>query len=185
MEQILIILLSGKRYSGKGTTTEILLNHCQSLNIPCTNLSFSYSLKEIFCKEKNLDLDRFLTDHEYKDLHRNDLTTYYKSTDPIIYAEYIKDKINNGDNKVIIIDDLRNYLHLNFMKEYYSNIKVIRINSLDESKMSRGWFKTEYDNDICENELDNYDEFDVIFDNDFTKNDLKNQIMNKINDIIQ
>ena len=129
-------------------------------------------------------MNLFLTNHEYKNLHRDNLTAYYKSTDPIVYAEYIKNKIDNCDEEIIIIDDLRNFLHLNFMKHNYKNTKIIRINSTDESKLLREWVKTEYDNKQCENELDDYDKFDFVFDNDSTKEILEFLILENIDDII-
>ena len=179
-----VILLSGKRFSGKNSVCNILFDYCNKINKSYDTTSFSYTLKKIFCEKNKLDLNKFINCHEYKNLYINELTSYYKSTNPIIYANAIHEFINNSDKDVIIIDDLRILLHLEFMKNNFGNIIIIRVNSTDTSKSDRGWTRTEYDNEVCENELDNYEYFDYIIDNNSSLEELKEKISENIQKII-
>jgi phosphomevalonate kinase len=177
-----IILLSGKRFSGKSSVCNILDEYYKLINKTYCNISFSYSLKKTFCNNNNLDFDKFMNSHEYKNMHRDALTAYFKTTDPIIYANAVQETIDNSDCDVIIIDDLRLMSHLIFMKNNNHNIKILRINSNDTSKEERGWIKSEYDNELCENDLDNYTDFDIIINNNLSQDDLKLKIISHIND---
>jgi phosphomevalonate kinase len=87
------------------------------------------------------------------------------------YMEDIHKLIENLSSDVLVIDDLRLQSHLNWIcTNIKSNplydLKIIRINSSELVRQSRGWVKTDYEQSNVECELDNYP-FDLVIQNDF------------------
>ena len=54
----------------------------------------------------------------------------------------MQNMIEHSNHDIIIIDDLRLMCHVDFMRQNYSNIKIIRVNSNNENRESRGWVAT-------------------------------------------
>lgn len=164
-----IIFLSGKRYVGKTSTAKLIKEIYEERGKKATIMSFSYLVKKIYCEKHDLDLGRFLTDHEYKDSHRVPMTQYFASTDQMIYAEYLHKQIKEENSfDVYVVDDLRLLMHVeyinNIMRKEYQ-ITIFKINSDKEKRKERGWVESDYDREPFETELDNYSGFDGVFVN--------------------
>jgi phosphomevalonate kinase len=180
-----IIFLSGKRFSGKSTASESIKNHYGSKGKSVLISSFSLSLKKKFCELYNLNLNQFISEHKLKDQYRNQLTEYFYTTDPMEYMKDIHELIENFKEDVLVIDDLRLQTHLNWIctnikSNNLYDLKIIRINSSDIVRQSRGWVKTDYDQSYVECELDNV-VFDFTIQNDLDINNynkLLSQILN-------
>lgn len=180
----LVILLSGKRFSGKSVASSLIKDMYINQNKSVKVTSFSYSLKKQFCENNNLSLNQFLTDHEYKDKYRTQLTEYYDTTNPVTFTKYTENEIDKNEFDVYVVDDLRSFeFQIDYLLKNCSskwNMKFIRINSSDENKQKRGWVNTEYDKHLCETELDTYTEFDAIVNNDSDINEYEKTIIIKI-----
>lgn len=178
IKMVHVICLSGKRFVGKSTIAEILKNYCLEKNLTVKCTSFSYFLKKEFCEKYGHNLERMVSDHEYKDSLRDSLTAYLDKQNPIKFTQLMEKFIDLNEFDVYIIDDLRSYDNqVKYLKEKCShkwNIYYVRINSTDESRKKRGWIKTQYDDHIVETDLDNYTYFDYVINNDSTINDLFN-----------
>lgn len=173
-----VIFLSGKRYSGKNTFAnklkEFYENNLKTVKI----VSISEPLKRNFCEMSGLPIEKFLSnspeDHAFKNSHKKELNDFFKKTDPMMYIEMMKTVfIQNFD--VFIVDDLRFKSHIDFINNSYRQnykIRFVRINSLFETKIKRGWTPNENDNETFESELDTYANFDLTVDNDFGENHL-------------
>jgi phosphomevalonate kinase len=185
-----VILISGKRFNGKGETANILTKYYTSLGKSVHTTAFSYFLKLDFCAMKGLDFDRFMTDHKYKDSYRDEMTSYLDTCD---YTSFTKKLIDGIDNHkfgthtqydVYLIDDVRcfdaqiKYLNLHCKDRW--NICCLRINATEESRQKRGWIKTSYDDHMCENDLDNYTGFDLIINNNGSIKELEDELYRKI-----
>ncbi len=57
-----LILVSGKRYSGKDTSTNLLSHALENKGYNICILSTALSFKTQFCLEHGLDLNKFLND---------------------------------------------------------------------------------------------------------------------------
>lgn len=176
----IVILLSGKRFNGKGEASKILKKHYEEMGKSVLITSFSYHLKKIFCDKNDLNFDKFMNDHEYKDSHRNALTAFLDISDPVSFTKLSEELIDKNEYDVYIFDDLRS---LRFQLEYINKncrdkwtIHCLRINSTEKSRESRGWTRTPYDDHYCENELDDYNNFDGVINNDSTIDDLEKNI---------
>lgn len=179
-----ILLISGKRTTGKDTVCEIIK---EISKVKFDSIAFAYATKMGYCKDNNLDLNRMLNDYEYKESHRKGLLQYYLTHhDPLFYSDYVLEYINSetkNDINNFIIPDLRIREHADVFKSLdptrYRCI-FIRINASDETKISRGWIRKECDDNITETGLDNYDGFDIIINNDGTRDELKIEIYNHV-----
>ena len=181
INQTKIILISGKRYAGKGEVSKIFKRYYEEIGKKVCMVSFSYLLKVNFCHSNQLDLERFINDHKYKDTYRNELTEYFMKTDPVIYAQYLEQEIKLNKYDVYIVDDLRLRSHIDYMNTHLKtnsmyDVKYIRVNARDDSKNKRGWVKIAYDDTIYETELDTWDKFDYILTNDADLTELENQV---------
>jgi phosphomevalonate kinase len=179
-KDVTVVCLSGKRFNGKGEVAQILKSLFEKSGKSVTITCFSYGLKKAFCEMNGLDLERFVSDHEYKNSFRDELTAYLDKTDPTLFTQLTIDFVNQMLTDVYIIDDLR---CLNYQVEYMNKQKLehwtlimLRINATNEERQKRGWIKTSYDEHYCETELDDYGGFDSVIDNNGTKKDLEKKI---------
>jgi phosphomevalonate kinase len=167
-----LILISGKRYSGKTTFSEILKKELNRLNKLVVVESTSLDLKKRFCKEMNLNLKRFIVDRDYKEKYREKFTKFvaqFGKEDNL--KLFIKRLPINSD--FIIINDLRTKYDLEALKNRF-NVISVRINSDNNNRVKRGYQPGEYDQSSFENELD-HEKFDFSVENNGSLKDLKHQ----------
>lgn len=144
----MIILLSGKSFSGKDT----IAKHLPELK----RVSIADTMKRCFMKE-HPGIDMF--DRTQKEAHRLELKEFTHQH-PLKY--WIK-KTPYQDN--CIVTDIRTIEEIEYIKEKFNNIRVVRLNASDEIRTRRGWkYKEGYDNTYLETELDDY-EFDLVLQN--------------------
>jgi phosphomevalonate kinase len=179
-----IFMLSGKRFNGKGITSHILKKFYESKGKRVFVIAFSYFLKKQFCEMNGLDLDRFISDHEYKDSFRDSLTAYLDTCEYESFTRMLIRAIDCshfGEYDFYIIDDVRCFdAQVKYVLKHCSNkwnVQIIRINATDESRQKRGWVKSKYDEHMCENDLDNYEGFNSIIDNDGSIEDLEKKVL--------
>jgi phosphomevalonate kinase len=199
-----IILISGKRRCGKDTCATILNEFLSNNdNIIAYNYSFAHRVKE-FCSDMyNLELQRLFDDNEYKEQHRHLLIKHgmeEREKDKYIWVKLafehilnnIKDKfkINRSyKNKkyIILISDFRFLSEVDFLINKLGALSIykIRVNSTEEERNKRGWvYNEKIDTSLSECELDIYDNWDLIIDNNSTKNELNQILSNFGNEII-
>ena len=179
-----IVLLSGKRFSGKGETSVILKKYFESMGKTVHITCFSYFLKEQFCKLNNINFLKFINDHKYKDSFRNELTAYLDTCEYSSFTALLENAIDTNKftiSDIYIIDDVRcydaqiKYINDNFLHKW--NTISLRINSSDDNRIKRGWIKTEYDNHMCENDLDDHTGFDHYINNDGSIEELEKKVL--------
>lgn len=177
----IVICLSGKRFSGKSTAAKILQGMF-SKTFPVQVLYFSTLLKKRFCKEYNLDLDLFLNNREYKEKYRDQLVKFCGDNDVFEHTLAAEVEIDKHEFEVYILDGLRcwkdqaEYINKNCLDKWY--LKMVRINCKDREK--RGFVKTSYDDSYFETDLDSYDGFDVVINNDGTEEEFISQLNHMI-----
>jgi phosphomevalonate kinase len=188
----LVLLISGKRFSGKDTLALLLKNYFESKNRKIKSMAFAYATKIGYCKENNLDLSRMVNDYIFKESHRDGLLNYFLTNGNYDwYAKYVynymESEYNNFD--VFIIPDLRIKQHMEFFKKldkcgtYKSKYKshYVRIDTCKESKMKRGWIQKPCDLDFTETDLDDCNDFDLYITNDDSIDDLNNNLKKYLN----
>lgn len=176
----LIILVSGKRTCGKDTFAQILKQLVPDINIT----SFARELKLAFCKDRNYDFDRMISDYPYKEAKREEMTEYFVNMQKTHGDDYffnaVLKNINESDSKINVISDLRLKSDLNrflILDKSEYTIFTVRIESSIKSRMLRGFVMKEYDFDVVETDLDDY-KFDTVIENNDTINKLMKSTQN-------
>lgn len=92
--------------------------------------------------------------------------------------------IYSGTKPVVIVSDIRRKTDIEFFRSQAFNIKTVRINASDEVRKQRGWkFETGVDDVQSECDLDDFEPFDLVIENNgYTdiENVLDNEIVNEI-----
>ena len=73
IEPHLLLVLSGKRKSGKDYVTKKLVDTLDSKLVDIRLCTLSACLKEQYAKENNLDYERLLDSSSYKESYRTDM----------------------------------------------------------------------------------------------------------------
>lgn len=88
-----------------------------------------------------------------------------------------------GTKPIVIVSDIRRKSDIAFFRDNGYHIKTIRINADTEVRQSRGWkFECGVDDVQSECDLDDYNKWDMVIDNDNTAN--TNEIIRKIVSLI-
>jgi phosphomevalonate kinase len=177
-KSLYVIVLSGKKCSGKDLASEILaerLKEKQGLKVVITG--FGIVCKKEFAKEFNLSVEKLLSsspsDRPYKEQHRERLTEFFHvkiAQDPDYFANQIRKYLENDVPKgtdVVIVKDVSRIRHLEIVQRcQVTRCISIRIEASDESRMKRGWSKAESDQDCVDTELDDYPAWNFTVQND-------------------
>lgn len=178
MSNITLILLSGKRYSGKTFIGNFIKNKLHKYNVKLLNPSDFF--KQDFCEKYKLNYQKILYDRLYKESHRVEMINYYNkiknkySLD--YYCKKIINYITNTTEYNIYIIDIRHKFEIMFYEKHNFKIIKIRRDVDDKIRNIRGWIYDKLiDDDITETDLDNYNDWDIVL-----KNDIDNDIIDNI-----
>jgi adenine phosphoribosyltransferase len=145
-----IVMLYGKRYSGKDTMAEKGLHGMKRVSIGDV-------MKREYMKE-NPSVNLF--DRSQKEKHRKDLMAY-TSQQPF---EYWLAKTPYDDG--CVVTDLRTLKEIGYVKSRFTRVVLVNLQITDEERKRRGFvYDPYYDKSSLETELENYAKFDLILDN--------------------
>jgi hypothetical protein len=74
----MLLFISGKRFVGKDSLGQLLYDLCADRGLAVQLDAFAKQLKVLCCEKKGLDLDEFLASRELKEIHRDEMTSFYK-----------------------------------------------------------------------------------------------------------
>ena len=161
----LVIIISGKRCSGKTTLAEKIYNIFKN-NTSISIMPIANSLKQSFCKFYNIDYDSMINNYDIKQQNRKLLLKFAKNKQKIYGNEYwIHDLLQSIPQhiKIIIIPDVRRIYEIYEIKKQYVTI-AIRVEVPQWVRKKRGYIYDKYiDLNIFETDLDNY-KWDIIYD---------------------
>jgi len=147
----LVILLSGKRKSGKTFVSDRLLRHLRenSSRYTVNEIVLAAPLKEIYARENSLDYERLLDSSSYKENHRVDMIRWSDSIrlkDPFFFCRLAVEKASSNwcpeadVFNVLIVTDLRLQVELEYFRVNYPGLlKTVRIVAEDSVRKERGW----------------------------------------------
>lgn len=205
-----LLSFSGKRFTGKSESLKLLQERLfnKDTNRIVKECAFAYPLKKkaakiIFerglCPGETVEtiFDKLLYDQLFKDTHRQllidiGMSKRVKCIDywvrPVM--DEIDEMIKGSDDvcppgSLFCITDQRFMNEVSIQgKEYLGRKDVIthfiRLESLDETRKSRGWVPSDKDNDYSECALDNY-HFEHVIRNDGTLDELFENLLKVIN----
>ena len=112
----ILILISGKRCSGKDYFTNKFLSKIKSDGHEGMRVAFADGCKEGYALASGADAQRLMQDRDYKELHRDEMTKWYHETadkNPALFREIVKNKIIHAKTEkpektlFILASDLR------------------------------------------------------------------------------
>lgn len=168
-----IYILSGKAHTGKNQVATYIEDIYKTYNKKTINLAYASYLKEyaknILAWDGNEDnKPREFLQQLGVELIKNNID------DKMLIKRILEDiKIYSYFYDVITISDARFEEEIKIIKDNFSDVTVIRIDSLEVTKKLTGNQKKH----LTEVALDNYSEYDYEIDNNGTLEQLKNKVL--------
>ena len=167
-----IFIMAGKSRHGKDTTADIIREYYEKRGLKTINLANSYYLKDYAKRISNWDgsdetKPRELLQQLGTDLIRNNIDEHFfinRVIEDIEVLSYFFD--------IITISDVRMPYEIDLPKEHFDNVLAIHVN------------RPNFDNGLTEAQkqhrtetaLDDYQNYDILLENDGTIDDLKKKI---------
>uniref|UniRef100_A0A8C8VG63 Phosphomevalonate kinase n=1 Tax=Pelusios castaneus TaxID=367368 RepID=A0A8C8VG63_9SAUR len=172
----LVLLMSGKRKSGKDFVAEEIQNRL-GLDV-CALLQLSGPLKEQYAKEHGLDFQRLLDASSYKETYRQDMIRWgeeKRSTDPGFFCRIIMENITQP---VWVVSDARRLSDVEWFQDVYGPVvQLVRVVATEETRKRRNWvFVVGVDDAESECGLDQGVTFDWVITNDGDELSLDSQL---------
>jgi len=158
----MIVLISGKRLSGKDTLALLVQNVLGEDK--CQIISLADALKTEYCRSRDIDIKRIYEDPIYKEQHRQDLIDWgaFRRAENIDY--WCEKLVENISRPIVLIPDLRFKNELNFFRNNSSCVAV-RLVVNEQTRKVRGWNNSPADVDATETEMDSWDNWDYVIEN--------------------
>jgi phosphomevalonate kinase len=168
-----VIMLSGKRMSGKDTFAQYLIDALKGMGLRAQQFALADVTKLEYAASAGIDAKRLLADREFKELHRASMTSWFHqrlATDPSFCCKKVIHHISSAPGlAVAIISDLRLMEDLKFFLDPslgFKRVITMRLNVHDSCRALRGWKQSAIDSDITETSFDEYNAWDFCIDND-------------------
>lgn len=163
----LVILISGKRYSGKNYVADILRN---TFNIP--DYSLAYELKvemsrSIVNFSQTEFLDKLMKDRQFKEIYRGDLIelgSRRRSENIDYWCNKLHERISSANDSIISITDVRFPNEIEYFTKRFKCV-TIRVQASINDRISRGYVESNADVSPSECSLDNHQFMEVIWNN--------------------
>ena len=181
----IIIVVSGKRKSGKDFFTDNLVKQISEVN--CHILKVSSPIKRHFSKKYNLSYSELITSSNYKEQCRAEMIKWgeeQRSKDSAIFCRAEKNLAVEASKPVWILSDARRPSDVKYFRDYSKETKAqfygVRVSADIQTRESRGWkFTKDVDDVDSECALDGYMEWDIQLNN--SHND---EILGKIDEFV-
>lgn len=171
-----VLLISGKRKSGKDFCVDLLTNELSDYVV----FRIAGPIKKQFAKDHNLDFDKLLDSTQYKEDYRQQMVEWsenIRKTDPNFFLRLAIDESNARSKSIWILSDARRLCDIEYFKtsEEFQNTTIlsIRICASIETRVERGWaFTPGIDDKETECGLDSYRDWNYVIDNDGSDEEL-------------
>ncbi|CAL1529701.1 unnamed protein product [Lymnaea stagnalis] len=180
-----VIILSGKRKSGKDYISDLILHRLGTNN--CAILRLSGPLKKQYAKDHNLDYERLLDASEYKEQFRQDMICWgeeKRNQDPGFFCRLATEN-ESSQKEIWIISDARRQSDVEYFKENYRKAALtVRVHSNIDVREQRGFVFTQgIDDAESECGLDVGVDWDIIIQNNGDQQELDDGI-NKLLELV-
>ena len=185
----LIIVISGKRKSGKDFITEKIIAKLGNGN--CFVMRVAGPIKKHFCELYAMDYQKMLTSTNYKETIREEMIIWgeeQRKNNAYVFCEIVKQEALESNKPVWILSDARRQTDveyfLNFAKEQSIGFYSVRVEADNETRKQRGWIYTKGVDDVTsECGLDHYKNWDFVFQN--SKGDDISRILERFTKLCQ
>ena len=171
---ILVILISGKRKSGKDFISQKLLEYFKDHEkIYLLPVTISAPLKQAYAEENGLNYEKLLDSSEYKEIHRQKMIQWSdkkREIDPGYFCQRaLNEQLSKLENHkinnkflVVLVTDIRRKTDIEFFRKTFSSIvRTVRIEADESIRRARNWIFTQGVDDVkSECDLDDVNNFD-------------------------
>ena len=166
-----IVVLSGKRKSGKDFVADKMVEHLGKDK--CCIIRLSSPIKTHFAEKYNMSIQDLLSSSSQKETIRKEMIIWgeeKRSKDNGFFCRQIIEDAKTKKKSIWIVSDARRQTDVDFFMNYCSengcSCYRLRIHADDETRQSRGWiFTTGVDDAESECGLDSFDDWTQILDN--------------------
>nr|CAG4652250.1 EOG090X0FYC [Triops cancriformis] len=177
----LVILISGKRKSGKDYLTDNLVERYKDIFIlllffwigagRTVVIRLSAPIKSHWAKSKNLDLEKLLEPGAYKEHYRLEMIQWGEETrsqDPGYFCRAAIAMSKAEEKPIWVVSDVRRKTDLAFFHDHYGErVKTVRVQASERTRLSRNWvFTPGIDDAASECNLDDMQNWDSVVHND-------------------
>ena len=166
-----IIVLSGKRKSGKDFVAHTIINNLSEAK--CHVMRVAAPIKRHFCQVYSMDYDEMMTASVYKEQRRSEMIRWgeeQRNKDAGVFCRAEKNEAVKSKKLVWILSDARRPSDVEYFREY-ANLNgvrffAIRISADIKTRESRGWkFTKDVDDVTSECGLDEYTNWNLVLSN--------------------
>ena len=173
-----VILLSGKRASGKDYIANKIQQSFEKLNWKVHRTSLGILNKQIYAKKHHIDVNRLEKDRCFKEEHRLAMIRHHTDMDKLNPEWAVESVLQSAEDEkadILLVSDIRRLKDLEwFQKNSPINPILLRIDADNESRLQRGWDPNpEKDQLPTEVELDEYQAWTSRFDNSVSNDEGK------------
>nr|CAD7597752.1 unnamed protein product [Timema genevievae] len=164
-----ILLISGKRKSGKDFTADKIIHSIEPEK--SVLMRISAPIKSHWSKKHNLDFEALQGTSEYKEKYRKAMIEWGENIRREDYGYFCRaavDMFHANEKPVWIVSDIRRKSDLQWFRENFSNVvKCMRMTASDDIRTQRGWVFTPGVDDVeSECGLDDVTDWDwLIYNN--------------------
>lgn len=169
----LLVLLSGKRASGKDYVANLLDKAFSERGFKVCRTALGNINKQVYANLVGIDVERLLNDRAFKEEHRVAIVEHHtkrNSDDPEWCLKLVFEKVVGSD--IMILSDLRTLADLIWFQKQKIPVVLLRINASDGARKECGWDPSPVKDMLhTETDLDNFKEWSALVDNsDNTEN---------------
>ncbi|KYO34957.1 phosphomevalonate kinase [Alligator mississippiensis] len=134
----LVLLLSGKRKSGKDFVAEQLRSRLGP--DVCAVLRLSAPLKEQYAQEHGLDFPQLLGAGDYKERYRQDMIRWGEERRRADPGFFCRAAVRGAVQPVWVVSDTRRPSDVAWFRAAYGPaVRTVRVQASEEARTSRGW----------------------------------------------
>uniref|UniRef100_A0A182JMP7 Phosphomevalonate kinase n=1 Tax=Anopheles atroparvus TaxID=41427 RepID=A0A182JMP7_ANOAO len=166
----LVILLSGKRKSGKDYFAEALHNKLGSDRAQVIRIA--EPIKRHWADGMGLDLTELLSNSEYKEGYRRQMIVWSDARRREDYGVFCRAACTTIQRDICIVSDVRRKTDIRYFLEMFGSerVRTVRIEADEATRASRGWqFESGVDDVQSECDLDDFNQWDLVLSNDGVK----------------
>ena len=169
----LLVLLSGKRASGKDYVANLLDKAFSERGFKVCRTALGNINKQIYANLVGIEVEQLLNDRAFKEEHRVAMIEHHtkrNADDPEWCLKLVFQKAVDSD--IMILSDLRTFADLIWFQKQKIPLILLRINASDSARKERGWDPSPVKDMLhTETNLDKFKEWSACVDNsDNTEN---------------
>lgn len=175
----LVIILSGKRKSGKDYVADLMSKTIKN----CAIFRVSGPIKKQYAIEHGLDFSELLSSSSYKENYRKVILKWseeIRAKDPNYFLRIAIEEANAVQFPIWLLPDARRVVDIQYFFDEFpsSQIITVRIVTDENIRIRRGWFYTDgIDNAETECGLDDWKNWSIILqNNDATDEEILQQL---------